>query len=104
MTQAAIFRHFPTKAELWCAVGEALARRLRTAWVEALAGAEAPEGRLRALIDAQLAQIEASPAVPAILCSRELGVENPALRACRCAGSCWRRDGRARTLRPRPGR
>lgn len=80
VTQAAIFRHFPTKAELWCAVGEALAGRLRTAWAEALAGVEAPEARLRALIGAQLAQIEESPAVPAILCSRELGVENPALR------------------------
>ena len=28
VTQAAIFRHFPTKAELWSATGEVIAERL----------------------------------------------------------------------------
>ena len=32
VTQAAIFRHFPTKAELWTAVGDAIADRLEKAW------------------------------------------------------------------------
>lgn len=88
VTQAAIFRHFPTKAELWAAVGEALSLRLTRAWDEALAAHTAPDAapsstphaRLRALIGTQLRQIEASPALPAILHSRELGVDNTALR------------------------
>lgn len=84
VTQAAIFRHFPTKAELWAAVGEALSQRLTTAWDEALAAQSAPRARLRALIGTQLQQIEACPALPAVLHSRELGVGNAALReSCR---------------------
>lgn len=80
VTQAAIFRHFPTKAALWVAVADTVADRLAEAWREALAGIERPEDRLRALIAAQLRQIEAAPALPAILHSRELNQDNAALR------------------------
>lgn len=80
VTQAAIFRHFPSKDALWSAVGEALESRLEAAWEEALVPAMEPEARLRALIAAQLAQIERTPALPAILNSRELGVSNGTLR------------------------
>ena len=52
VTQAAIFRHFPTKAELWTAVGEAIADRLETAWKQAVDSNESPQSRLRALIAA----------------------------------------------------
>lgn len=80
VTQAAIFRHFPTKAELWTATGEMIANRLADAWQQAIAQGATPQARLRALIAAQLRQIEAAPALPAILHSRELNVDNPALR------------------------
>lgn len=80
VTQAAIFRHFPTKAELWTSVGEVIAERLHRAWDQALAGRGAPKDRLRGLIAAQLRQIEACPALPAILHSRELNVDNAFLR------------------------
>jgi TetR/AcrR family transcriptional regulator len=80
VTQAAIFRHFPTKAELWSAVGEVIAARLAEAWQQALAANTTPKDRLRALIAAQLRQIEAIPALPAILHSRELNVDNANLR------------------------
>jgi AcrR family transcriptional regulator len=80
VTQAAIFRHFPTKAELWAAVGDAIAKRLEAAWDQAVTGADQPSARLRALIAAQLRQIEATPALPAILHSRELNLDNAALR------------------------
>lgn len=80
VTQAAIFRHFPTKAELWSAVGEAVADRLTEAWQQALEADEDPKARLRALIATQLQQIEATPALPAILHSRELNVDNATLR------------------------
>lgn len=80
VTQAAIFRHFPTKAELWSAVGEVIAARLAEAWQQALAANTTPKDRLRALIAAQLRQIETTPALPAILHSRELNVDNVNLR------------------------
>ena len=80
VTQAAIFRHFPTKAELWTAVGDAIADRLEAAWKQAVDSNESPQSRLRALIAAQLQQIGETPALPAILHSRELNVDNAALR------------------------
>ncbi|WP_372613001.1 TetR/AcrR family transcriptional regulator [Aquicoccus sp.] len=80
ISQPAIFRHFPTKGALWLAVAEGIAERLREAWASAEAEAVAPEARLRALIAAQLTAISETPAVPSILFSRELQVDNPALR------------------------
>ncbi|MDO5604419.1 MAG: TetR/AcrR family transcriptional regulator [Paracoccus sp. (in: a-proteobacteria)] len=82
VTQAAIFRHFPSKGALWAAVGGALSQRMGDAWAKAaIETADAgPEQRLRALVAAQLGQIERCPALPAILHSRELGVDNAVLR------------------------
>ena len=80
VTQAAIFRHFPTKAELWAEAGAVISNRLAAAWAQAQATQATPQGRLRALIAAQLQQIETCPALPAILHSRELNVDNPDLR------------------------
>jgi AcrR family transcriptional regulator len=81
VTQAALFRHFPTKAALWQAVAEHVAERMTTAWDEALNLGNAPVIRLRALIAAQFAQIAATPALPMLLFSRELNVTNAELRA-----------------------
>lgn len=80
VTQAAIFRHFPTKAELWSEAGEVIAARMTEAWQQALASETSPKAQLRALIAAQLRQIETTPALPAILHSRELNVDNADLR------------------------
>ncbi|MCA0423325.1 MAG: TetR/AcrR family transcriptional regulator [Proteobacteria bacterium] len=80
LTQPGIFRHFPTKQALWQAVAADISGRLKVAWDEALASCATPEGRIAALVQAQLNLIEANPAVPAILFSRELRVENDALR------------------------
>lgn len=80
VTQAAIFRHFPTKSELWSEAGEVIATRLAQVWQQALDQGETPKQRLRGLIAAQLRQIEATPALPAILHSRELNVDNADLR------------------------
>lgn len=80
LTQPAIFRHFPTKQALWQAVAAAIAESLADAWQAALADANAPEERLAALIRVQLRCIEANPAIPAILHSRELQTENAELR------------------------
>ena len=80
VTQAAVFRHFPTKAEMWVAVADHVAGLLTAAWAEALEGATSPTERVTALVGAQLDQITANPALPMLLFSRELNVENAALR------------------------
>ncbi|WP_300547027.1 TetR/AcrR family transcriptional regulator [Roseovarius sp.] len=80
LSQPAIFRHFPTKSALWLAVAEDIAMRLRDAWADAGAQATTPRARLKALIEAQLTAIAQRPALPSILFSRELQVDNPALR------------------------
>ena len=80
VTQAAIFRHFPTKAALWLAVADTVAAGMDAAWQQALAKATGPAARVRALVVAQLRQIEATPALPAILHSRELNAGDAALR------------------------
>lgn len=80
VTQAAVFRHFPTKAAMWNEVADHVADVLTTAWEEALAGTDLPVDRVKALVGAQLDQITATPAMPMLLYSRELNVENAALR------------------------
>ena len=80
LSQPAIFRHFPTKGALWLAVAEDIADRLQSYWAAAEAGATGPHERLKALIGAQLTAIAETPALPSILFSRELQVDNPALR------------------------
>lgn len=81
ITQAALFRHFPSKSALWNAVAESIVSSLREAWTKALSAYEDPESRLSALVIANLEQISATPAMPMLLFSRELNVENPDLRA-----------------------
>lgn len=80
ISQPAIFRHFPTKGALWLAVAEDIADRLQSYWAATEAGATGPQARLEALIGAQLTAIAETPALPSILFSRELQVDNPALR------------------------
>lgn len=81
VTQAALFRHFPTKAALWAAAAESLGSAMEQGWQAALSGAEDPLARLRALTAAQFERIVATPALPMLLFSRELRVDNPDLRA-----------------------
>ena len=81
LTQPGIFRHFPTKQDLWLAVAARIAETMTQAWDEVLAANPAPQDRVAALLQVQLCQISANPAIPAILHSRELHTENAALRA-----------------------
>lgn len=80
LTQPGVFRHFPTKHALWVAVAEHIAARLDEAWQDAIDTAASPEARLRGLVLAQFAQIEACPALPMVLFSHELNSDNPSLR------------------------
>ncbi len=81
LTQPGIFRHFPTKQDLWLAVAARIALQMSAAWAEVLSANMPPQERVKALIMVQLRQIVANPAIPAILHSRELHAENAALRA-----------------------
>lgn len=80
LTQAAIFRHFPTKQNLWEAVATRIGEKFQQRWqsIDDL-GVPAPE-KLQTLITSQLKLIHSMPAIPAILLSRELHAENARLR------------------------
>lgn len=80
ISQPAVFRHFPTKGDLWLAVAENVAASLRERWKEAAGQALGPQSRLKGLIGAQLSAIAERPALPSLLFSRELTVDNPPLR------------------------
>ncbi|KGJ12694.1 TetR family transcriptional regulator [Paracoccus versutus] len=81
VSQAALFRHFPTKDTLWLAVADQVAGELAMEWERALAGTDGPIDRVKALMAAQLRQIVSTPALPMLLFSRELNVGNEDLRA-----------------------
>lgn len=80
LSQPGIFRHFATKHALWQEIATHISVTLKSAWQEALGSGATPEARIVALVKVQLGLIEANPAIPAILFSRELRVENDALR------------------------
>lgn len=98
LTQPALFRHFPRKLDIWMAVLDWLiGETAESRWPQALAQPLPPLARLRALIATQLELIAHTPAVPALLFSRELHVENEALRS-GLAGLMGRFIGHIRTL------
>jgi AcrR family transcriptional regulator len=78
ISQPAVFRHFATMSDLWLAVGAAVVRQLSEAEKEP---AGDPVDALRQMIARHLRHIDRTPAIPAILFSRELHVENEAMRA-----------------------
>jgi TetR/AcrR family transcriptional regulator len=82
VSQAALFRHFPTKAAMWLVVADHVGGKMAMEWQRALAeAADDPLDRVAALMAAQLGQIAATPALPMLLFSRELNVGNEDLRA-----------------------
>lgn len=80
LTQPGIFRHFPTKQAIWDAVVATIADRMVAGWRAVLDRPENPIDRLKGLIIAQLRLIESTPAITAILFSRELHARNDMLR------------------------
>src|SRR3546814_2527160 len=81
LTQAALFRHFPKKKDLWEAIAARIGEKFQQRWHAIERGPVDPVDRLRAIVTAQLKLIPSIPAIPAILLSRELHVENRRLRA-----------------------
>lgn len=80
LTQPGVFRHFPKKQGLWDAVADHIGKRMEAGWAESAQHNGASAGRVRSLVAAQLRLIQSTPAIPAILFSRELHSRNAALR------------------------
>ena len=81
ISQPGIFRHFPTKGDIWWAVAQRIGSMM---------GKKAglienkdvnPADQLRKLVTGHLGFIETTPAIPAILFSRELHAENEKMRS-----------------------
>lgn len=81
LTQPGIFRHFPKKQDLWEAVAARVGSMMEARWKKAERGDIPATDRIRALICAQLRLIQSTPAIPAILFSRELHTKNKGLRS-----------------------
>ena len=80
LTQPGIFRHFSKKQDLWEAVAARVGSMMEMRWEKAQSGDAPATDRIRALIGAQLRLIQSTPAIPAILFSRELHTKNKGLR------------------------
>jgi len=80
ISQPGIFRHFPKKRDLWQAVAGRIGAMMEAVWLNAQKDDDA-KNKIRALIRAQLQLIQTTPAIPAILFSRELHITNEGLRA-----------------------
>ena len=81
ISQPGIFRHFPKKSDIWQAVAERIAELLRENWNamndENLGSAD----RMKSFVTGHLTFLQTTPAIPAILFSRELHAENEFLRS-----------------------
>ena len=81
LSQPGIFRHFPKKENIWEAVAMLLTERLTEIWKDAAEKEDMPPmERLHELMRRHMKLIESTPALPAILFSREMHIENEALR------------------------
>lgn len=67
ITQAAIFRHFSSKDDLWFEVLNIVSTRAQARWQEAREGVSDPAQRIRQVLDAQLKLITEYPAIPALI-------------------------------------
>ena len=80
ISQPGIFRHFPTKGDIWWAV----AQRISAMMGKKVGASEKeeiiPAGKLRKIVLGHLGFLEKTPAIHAILFSRELHSENEKLR------------------------
>ncbi|GGK51099.1 TetR/AcrR family transcriptional regulator [Salinarimonas ramus] len=80
LTQPGVFRHFPKKQNLWEAVATRIGTMMEARWKAAHGSGDTPIDEIQALVEAQLRLIQGTPAIPAILFSRELHARNEGLR------------------------
>lgn len=80
VTQPGIFRHFPKKQDLWEAVARRIGAMMEAHWEAAHREGLSPVEEIQTLVEAQLRLVQGTPAIPAILFSRELHARNDGLR------------------------
>jgi len=80
LTQPGLFRHFPKKQNLWEAVAGRIGILMETAWTKSQRNKAPAVERIYSLVGAQMRLIQSTPAIPAILFSRELHTKNKVLR------------------------
>ncbi len=80
ISQAGIFRHFPTKGEIWWAVAQRIGAMMGSKVEQIESDETNPTDKLQSLVIGHLSFIETTPAIPAILFSRELHAENEKMR------------------------
>ena len=81
ISQPGIFRHFSTKGDIWWAVAQQIGTMMgQKTGINSDSGG-VPDVQLRELVLAHLGFIQTTPAIPAILFSRELHAENEKMRA-----------------------
>ncbi|MDR3435613.1 TetR/AcrR family transcriptional regulator [Telmatospirillum sp.] len=80
ISQAAVFRHFPKKDEILLGVVDWIGGQLMPRVLAAAGRSGNPLERLQAVIDTVLRIVTDTPAMPALLFSRELHNENAILR------------------------
>lgn len=81
ISQAAIFRHFPTKAHIWLAVAENIRAFMDNNATRMQDQGATGTTALETMVTGHLGFIQHTPAIPAILFSQELHAENDELRA-----------------------
>jgi AcrR family transcriptional regulator len=81
ISQPGIFRHFPKKSDIWQAVAERIAELLRENWTAMENEDLRSVDRMRSFVTGHLTFLQTTPAIPAILFSRELHAENEVLRS-----------------------
>ncbi len=80
ISQPGIFRHFPTKNHIWEAVGQHIGKMLQAKSISTKNDNSNPADELRSFVFDHLTFLSVTPAIPAILFSRELHAENEGLR------------------------
>lgn len=81
ISQPGIFRHFPTKGDIWWAVAQRIGSMLGKKIELSEDKDTKPADQLRKLVIGHLGFIKTTPAIPAILFSRELHAENEKMRS-----------------------
>ncbi len=81
LSHAGIFRHFPTKQDIWIAVANEIAKNAKTHWAEPLQSTLNPQEKINALVISHLEFLSETPAILTILFSYELQHANSELRS-----------------------
>ncbi len=80
LTHAGIFKHFPTKQDIWLSVANEIANRAQSYWSKPLRKTLTPKGKIKALVEEHFALLSKNPAILTIMFSYELQQSNEELR------------------------